>query len=149
MSQVLTSKKIILFYGLLTAVIAISMSYLLLPPQLKLSYVLDDAHLAETEPQGWWGHMICPQCGSTLERIVIIEMEQQCCDFPWRDAYYCRQEDIFWVADCPGIVFAGWYGPFNAYWKLPKIVASSSIIISGVALVLLAMRDMPIHSPID
>lgn len=134
-------KKRLVLYGILTAVLVFSTVYLLLPPQTKLSYVLDDAHLAEAEPQGTWSNMTCPQCGSKLERIVIDPADPQIMDEPWRYAAYCRQEDIFWVAEMPGFYFAGWYGPFNAHWKLTNAVAFTIVIICGVAIVLLVIRD--------
>lgn len=139
-----TSKKRILSYGIVTAVLVISTAYLLLPPQLKLSYVLDDAHLAEVEPQGTWRNMTCPQCESQLEEIVMLRSDTpiQKLDSPWRYACYCRYEDIFWVFDFPGgVSFPRWYGPFNAYWKLTNIVASSLVTISCVALVLLVTKE--------
>lgn len=138
----LIGKKKILLYGILTVVLVVSMAYLLLPPRLKLSYVIDEAHLAKTEPQGTWSNMTCPQCGSQLEEIVIIPADPQIMDKPWRVACYCRQEDIFWVYDFPGgISYSRWYGPFDAHLRLTNAVAISIVIISGVALVLLAIRD--------
>ena len=137
----LLDKKRILLYGVPTVVLTISALYLLLPPQLKLSYVIDDAHLAEASPQGTWSNMTCPQCMSQLERIVLDPPDPLMTDEPWRYAYYCRQEDIFWVADMPGMYFAGWYGPFKANLRLTNTVAVCLVIISGVALVLLAIRD--------
>ena len=120
----------------------ISTVYLLFPHQLKLSYVIDDAHLSEVDLQGTWSNMTCPQCGSQLEGIVIDPDDPQMIDEAWRFAYYCRQEDIFWVCNFPGgISSPRWYGPFNAYWKSTNPVAISIVIISGVALVLLAIRD--------
>jgi len=140
--QMLWGRKRILLYGLLVAVLLISIIYLLLPSGLKLFYVLDTAYLAETEPQGTIRNMTCPQCGLQLERIVIDPSEPQIMDEPWRDAYYCVGEDIFWVADCPGLFFAGWYGPFDAhFFGLRDTIAGGLVIISGVVLVVLAMRD--------
>ena len=103
----LLGKKRILLYGIPAVVLVISTAYLLLPPQLKLFYVLDDAHLAEAEPQGTFSNMTCPQCGSQLESIVIDPQDPQAIDEPWRTAVYCTQEDIFWVEDMPGWYFAG------------------------------------------
>ena len=138
----LLGKKKMLLYGILAAVLVISTAYLLLPPQLKLFYVLDDAHLAEAKPQGIGSNMTCPQCGSQLERIVIDPSDPRMADEPWRYAYYCREEDVFWVADMPGLYFAGWYGPFDAHlFGLRNTVAMYLVIISGVALILLAIRD--------
>jgi len=138
--SMLLDKKRILLYGTLAIILVISTAYLLLPPQLKLSYVVDDAHLAEVEPQGTWSNMTCPQCGSQLERIVI-DPDSQMPDDAWRYAYYCRREDIFWIADCPGFYFAGWYGPFDAHLRLTNTVAIGLVIVSGVALILLAIRE--------
>jgi len=136
------SRKRILSYGILTVVFIISMSYLILPSQLKLFYVIDDAHRAEAEPQGTWPNMTCPQCGSQLEQIVIVPPKPQTVDTPWRYAYYCRHEEEFWVADMPGLYFAGWYGPFDAHWRLTNTVATSILIISGATLVLLAIKQL-------
>jgi len=139
--MMLVGKKRVLIYALPSIILVASAFYLLLPPQLKLSYVLDAAHLAEKDPEGTWGNMTCPQCGSELERIILDPDDPQMQDEPWRFAYYCRQEDIFWVADMPGWYFAGWYGPFNAFWKIRNTTAISIIIISGVGLVLVAIMD--------
>ncbi len=140
MFPMLSSKKRILLYGIPTLALVISTVYLLLPSQLKLSYVLDDVYLAETEPQGTWSNLTCPQCGSQLEEIGIRPSHKV--DEAWRYVYYCRQEDIFWVWDFPGgIGSPSWYGPFNAHWKLTNAVAFTIVIICGVAIVLLAIRD--------
>ncbi len=136
----LLDKKRISLYGIPAIILVISTAYLLLPPQLRLSYDLDDSHRAEVEPQGTWSNMTCPQCGSQLERIVI-DPDSQRPDDAWRYAYYCRRADIFWIADCPGFYFAGWYGPFDAQLRLKNTVAIGLAIVSGVALVLLAFRD--------
>jgi len=134
------SKRRIILYGTPAIVLVISTVYLLLPPQLKLSYVLDDIHLAETEPQGTWSNLTCPQCGSQLEEIGIKPSHKV--DAAWRYAYYCRQEDVFWVFDfLGGIGYARWYGPFNAHWKLTNTVAFTIVVISGVAIVVLTIRD--------
>jgi len=138
----LLDKKRILLYGIPAIILVISTAYLLLPPQLKLSYVVDGTHLAEAEPQGTWSNMTCPQCGSQLERIVIDPDDPQMIDDAWRYAAYCRQEDLFWVADMPGFYFAGWYGPFDAHlFGLKNTVAMYIVVISGVSLILLAIRD--------
>lgn len=126
-------------------IIVVSALYLLLPPRLKLFYNLDAAHLAEKDPSGTWGNMTCPQCGSQLEGIILDPDDPQMLDEPWRFAYYCRQEDIFWVADMPGWYFAGWYGPFDAYWKTRNTAATSFLIISGIALVLVAIKDQRVN----
>lgn len=137
MLPMLMGKKRIILYGVLAVVLVVSAAYLLLPNQLKLSYVIDDAHLSEVEPQGTWANMTCPQCGSKLEEIVIgIYIDAG------SFAYYCREEDIFWVCfSSTNFNVTRWYGPFNAYWKLTNAVAISGVIISGVALVLLAIKD--------
>lgn len=140
--MMLVGKKRVFLYGLPSMVLAISAFYLLLPPQLKLSYALHDTHLAETEPEGTWENMTCPQCGSKLEAIVIDPDDPQMQDEPWRFAYYCRQEDMFWIADMPGFYFAGWYGPFDAHWRLTNTVAVIISIISVIALFLLALKDI-------
>jgi len=137
-----TDKKRKLTYGVLVSVLVISAAYLLFPPQLKLSYVIDDAHVAHAEPQGTWDGMICPQCGSRLERIVIYSDDPQMEDEALRFAYYCRHEDVFWVWNFPGgISSSSWYGPFDAYWKLTNTVATGIVIFSCVALVLLVVRS--------
>ncbi len=136
------SKRRTILYGTPAIVLVISTVYLLLPPQLKLSYVLDDIHLVETEPQGTWSNSTCTQCGCKLERMVIDPVDSHISDESWRFAAYCRQEDVFWVYDFPGgIGYARWYGPFNAHWKLTNTVAFTIVVISGVAIVLLAIRD--------
>jgi len=136
----LIGKKKMLLYGILTAVLVISTAYLLFPPQLKLFYVIDDAHLSEVEPQGTWSNLTCPLCGSQVEEIVIDPSGKL--GDPWRYAYYCRQENVFWVWDFPGGMSSPrWYGPFNAYWKLTNAVAFGIVVISGVALFLLVIRD--------
>lgn len=136
-----TDKKRILLYGVLTAALVIYMAYLLFPPQRKLFYIIDDDHFTEAQPQGTWSNMTCPQCGSQLEQIVIDPADPQKCDDSWRFAYYCREEDLFWVADMPGIFFAGWYGPFDAHLRLTNAIAIFILISSGAALVLLFIGD--------
>jgi len=133
-------KTRILLYGIPTLVLVISTAYLSLPPQLKLFYFLDEAHLAEVEPNGTWLNLTCPVCGSRLEGIVIDPSDKV--DGASRYVYYCANEDAFWVWYFPGgMGYARWYGPFSAYWKLTNAVATGTVIISCVALVLLAVRD--------
>jgi hypothetical protein len=135
-----TSKRTILLYGTLTAFLVFSIVYLILPPQLKLSYLIGYPHLAKAEPQGTWVNMTCPQCEFQLEGIVIYTSQH--IDAPWRVAFYCRHEDIFWIYDFPGgIGYARWYGPFKAYWKITSTAAISVTIISGVTIVSMIIRD--------
>jgi len=133
--------KRILLHSVLALVSVISIAFLILPTHLKLYYVLDRAHQAKVKPKGTWLNMTCPQCGRQLEQIVINPDNPLTADEAWRYAYYCRQEGIFWVADCPGWYFAGWYGPFNSYWKLANTVAIIIVILSGAAFVLSVIRD--------
>jgi len=137
--SMLVGKKRILLYGIPALIFVIAIAFLLFPAQLKLFYVLDEVHRARVEPTGTWVNMTCPECGRQLERIVIDPDNPLMADDAWRYAYYCGQEDIFWVADCAGWYFVGWYGPFNAFWKLTNTTAISIVIISGVTLVLLGV----------
>jgi hypothetical protein len=135
-------KRTILLYGTLAAFLVLSVVYLLLPSRLKLSYVIDSVHVAKMEPQGTWVSMTCPQCGSQLERIVIYTSEYT--DAAWRFAFYCGQEDVFWVYDFPGGTSESRvYGPFNAYWKITDAAAIGIIIICSVTLVLMIARKHP------
>jgi hypothetical protein len=134
------SQRRMLFYGTFTTFIVLSTVYLLLPSQLKLSYIIDNTHIAKIEPQGTWLNMTCPQCKSKLEKIGIYTSEDT--DAAWRVAFYCRQDDIFWVYDFPGgISESRWYGPFSAYWKITDTAAIGIIIISSVIIVLMVTRD--------
>jgi len=84
--------------------------------------------------------MTCPQCKSPLEKIVIYTSEHT--DAAWRFAFYCRQDDIFWVYDFPGgISESRWYGPFNAYWKITNATDIGIIIISCLIIVVMVNRD--------
>jgi hypothetical protein len=144
--MVMKRRKIIV-YVTLASFLVVSVAYLIFPPHLKLVYVLDSSHLARVEPQGNWSSMICPLCGSKLEQIVVDSDEPQTTDEAWRYAYYCKQEDLFWVINFPGgISSAQWYGPFNAYWKLANAVAISISIISGATIFLLAIRRKAISN---
>jgi len=134
-----------LLSGILAVVLVTSIACLLFPSKLKISYAIDGVHLAEAEPQGTWENMICPQCGSRLERIVIDPDDPQIEDDAWRFACYCRHEDIFWVSDFPGgISPPKWHGPFDAHWRLTNVFATAILIISGVALVFSAMKGSKI-----
>jgi len=126
--------------GILIVFFDISAVYLLLLPQQKLFYFIDDYHLARVEPKGTWSNMTCPLCGLQMEQIVIDSHDPQTADDPWRYAYYCEQEDLFWVADMPGWYFAGWYGPYNAYWKLTNAIATFIVVVSSVSIIVLTMR---------
>lgn len=129
-------------YGIPITVLVLSTVYLLLPSGLKLSYVLDDAHLTDVIPQVTQSNITCPQCGSQLDSIALISAEKGVIDAAWRVAYFCGQEDVFWVADCPGLYFAGWYGPFyGRLFELRNIIALSLLILSGAALILLVIGD--------
>jgi hypothetical protein len=132
-------KKILLF-GILIAVFASSVVYLVLPPQMKLYYVLDDVHLAKVWPSGTSSNMTCPVCMSKMRQIVIDPDKPLVRDAGWRYAFYCEQDDLFWIVNFPGgISFTQWYGPFNAHWKLANILTISTSIISGTSVVLLAL----------
>jgi hypothetical protein len=129
-----------LLYGALTVFLVLSMVYVLLPARLKLFYVIDDTYIAKVGPQGTLVNMTCPLCKSQLEEIVIYTSQH--IDGGWRYAFYCRQEDIFWVYDfAGGISYPTWYGPFSAYWKITDTAAISIAIISSVILVLMVTRD--------
>jgi len=138
--MVLGSKRIFL-YAVLSVVLVGSTTYLLFPPQLKLFYVIDSDYLSEVEPHGTWSNTTCPQCGSQLKRIVLDPDNPQIMDDARMFAYYCRKEDMFWIADTPGFDFAEWYGPFDANLRLTNTVAMCLVIISSIALGLLAIKD--------
>lgn len=126
---------------LLFLALALSLAYLLLPVQSRLFYALDDVHHARVEPQGNWSDMVCPLCGMKLERIVIDPAEPQVVDEPWRYAYYCQRDDLFWVASYPGgISSLVWYGPFNAYWRLTNAIAISISVICSVSIIVTIAR---------
>jgi len=89
-------RKETLLYGILIIIIVVCMVYLLLPPLLKLSYVLDDAHLASIHPEGVFPSFTCPLDGSELRQMVIIS--RSVLNVAWeRSAFYCEVEDIFWI----------------------------------------------------
>jgi hypothetical protein len=92
--MMLKGKKKMLLYSTFITFLFLSMVYPLLPSRLKLSYLIDNTHVAEKEPQGTWLNMTCPQCKSPLEKIVIYNSEHT--DAAWRFAFYCRRDDIFW-----------------------------------------------------
>lgn len=135
------NKKEVLLYGALTAALIGCTVYVLLPFKLKLSYILDDAHLATELPKGTFARMICPNDGSELTQTVIIHSFSDVRDAAWRVVYYCGVEDIFWICNYPGgIGEARWYGPFNAYLRWTNLSAICSAALSGTALVLIALR---------
>ena len=135
------NKKEVLLYGALVATLIGCTVYVLLPFKLKLSYILDDAHLATELPEGTFANMICPNDGSELTQTAIIRYSSDVTDAPWRFAYYCGVEDIFWICNYPGgIGEARWYGPFNAYVKWTNLLAICGAAISGTALLLIALR---------
>jgi len=50
-------------------------------------------------------------------------------------------EDIFWIHDYPGgIGEARWYGPFKGHLKWTNSLTICGATISGIALVLIALR---------
>ncbi len=107
-----------LLFGLLAiVVIVIAIVYFLIPKSIICTnYVLDEEHLITDEskrPQGTWRDMKSPNDGSKLEQIIIDPDDPNIMDEPWRYAYYSKTENIFWVADMPGMSFGGWYGPFE------------------------------------
>lgn len=129
-----------LLYGALVAILVGCTVYVLLPIKLKLSYILDDAHLTTEQPEGTFGNMTCPHDGSELAQIVIIHYPDAV-DAPWRSAYYCGAEDIFWIYDYRGgIGKASWYGPFKAYLRWTNSLTICGAAISGIALVITAFR---------
>lgn len=137
-------RRRILVYVILGSLLVGSMAYLLSPPQLKLLYVLDYLHLSRVNPQSMLDGpgLVCPLCGSILDRIVIDPDDPRMIDEGWRFAYYCSNEDIFWVMDFPGgMALAQWYGPFNAYWKLTNAIATLIFAICCVIIFILAMRQ--------
>jgi len=136
----LKGKKRMLLYSTFITLLVLSTVYLLLPPQLKLSYIIDDTHIVKIEPKGTWLNITCPQCKSQMEKIVIYTSEHT--DAALRFAFYCRQDDIFWVYDFPGgISESRWYGPFNAYWKITNTTDVCIIIISSFIIVLMVIKD--------
>jgi len=47
-----------------------------------------------------------------LQEIVLDPPDPANKADPWRKAYYCAKEDVFWVWDAPDGGRAVWYGPF-------------------------------------
>lgn len=118
--------------------------YLMLPRSLKLIYALDSTHLATIRPEGTFANMTCPYDGSTLTQVVIIG-EEEGADVPWRAAYICETENIFWIVDYRGGVGKTlWYGPFDASWNKTNILAAVGAVISGTALIVVIATH---HTP--
>jgi len=133
-------KKEMLLYGALVATLVGCTVYVLLPPKLKLYYILDDAHLATEPPEGTFVNMTCPHDGSELAQIVIIHYLNGA-DLPWRSAYYCEVEDIFWICDYRGgIDKISWYGAFKGYLGWTNSLTMCGAVISGIALVVIAFK---------
>jgi hypothetical protein len=128
------NRKALMLSAILGTTLTACVVYLILPLSLKLVYVLDVAHLAVILPEGTFANMTCPYDGSTLTRIVIIQEEGA--DFPWRAAYVCETESIFWIADYRGAVGKiPWYGPFETSWNKTNLLATIGAVISGTFLI--------------
>jgi hypothetical protein len=141
-SMMMKKRKTVVYVTLISFLV-VSAVYLVSPPQLKLFYVLDYLHLSRVDPQSIMDgpSLVCPLCGSILDRIVIGPDDPRMADEGWRCAYYCSHEDLFWVFYFPsGMALAQWYGPFNAYWKLTNAIAMLVFAICCVTIFLLAMR---------
>lgn len=135
-------RKETLFYGIFIVIIVACMVYLLLPPLLKLSYVLDDAHLASIHPVGVFPSFTCPQDGSKLRQISIIS--RSVLNVAWeKSAFYCEVEDIFWIYEVrgedPEINF---WGPFEGNLRTPNLLASSLMVLTGIALFFFYKREV-------
>lgn len=139
--MMMKKRKTVVYVTLISFLVA-SAVYLVSPPQLKLFYVLDYLHLSRVNPQSARPpNLVCPLCGSTLDRIVIDPEDPRMADEGWQYAYYCSREDLFWVLYFPGgMSSAQWYGPFNAYWKLTNAIAMLVFAICCVTIFLLAVR---------
>lgn len=107
--------------------------YLVLPRSLKLIHTLDLVHQATIHPEGTFTSMANPYDGSILTRIVIIQ-EEGGADVPWRAAYICEKEDIFWIIDSRGgFNKILWYGSFDASWDKTNVLATIGAVISCIA----------------
>ena len=86
--------------------------------------------------------MTCPHDRSELTQIVLIYYPDVV-DAPWRAAYYCKLEDLFWIYDYRGgIDKISWYEPFKGYlrWTNPLMICGAAI--SGMALILIAFKKI-------
>ncbi len=129
------NKKTLILTAILGLLLVTCVVYLILPRSLKLVYVLDSDHLASIVPEGTFVNMTCPYDDSTLTRLVLIE-EEGGADAPWRAAFICENENIFWIANYRGGVDKIlWYGPFDASYDAANIIASVGAAISGVTLI--------------
>lgn len=128
------NKRTFLLFAVLGTVLIACIVYIALPLSLKLAYVLDEAHLATIRPEGNFANMTCPYDGSTLTQIVILQEEGA--DAPWRGAYVCEVEGIFWICDYQGgIGKIHWYGPFEATWGEANLLAAIGVALSATAFI--------------
>jgi len=137
---IIMDKKEVLLYGVLVAILVGCTLYVLLPSKLKLYYILDNAHLATERPDGTFRSMLCPHDDSELAQIAIIH-HSNIVDAPWRYAFYCEIEDIFWINNYQGgISEARWYGPFKGHLKWTNSLTICGSTLSGIALVLIVLK---------
>jgi len=81
------------------------------------NYILDENYLLfkrEAAPYLEDGIMKSPYDDTKLELIVIEADDPDILDDPWRNAYYSKTDDTFWIAEMPGNFFQ-WFGPYDGH----------------------------------
>jgi len=98
---------------LLAIIVIVIVVYFLAPKSIICTnFILDNEHLInETEIPSLLGKHAdtCPN-GDKVERIKLIESRGL--DAPWREILYCKEDNVFWVADMWGFGL-NWYGSFE------------------------------------